>query len=205
MHTIYFTLLPYLHIALATPVAPELTISNPFSLVTQDTTIIEWSGGIPPYTIVLNSFEPEGGAGSDISTALTLDNLETSPMAWTVDVLPGRSVVIELRDSSGLATKTHLIPAQSPKSNAVEAGPTRSPMHARALARRELTEPQSIGLGIGIVAGILILGMIVDCVKRIFSYGCSNSSAGSGCYGGGDGCDDSGSDGDGGGAGDGGD
>ncbi|KAJ8074732.1 hypothetical protein PM082_022175 [Marasmius tenuissimus] len=60
------------------------------------------SGAIPPYTLVLDSSDPEGGV---MSTTLTSDN-RTSPVGWTVDVHPGRTVVIGFRDNSGLATKT---------------------------------------------------------------------------------------------------
>ncbi|KAK1222650.1 hypothetical protein PQX77_014488 [Marasmius sp. AFHP31] len=169
MHTIYFTLLPCFHIALASPLARQLTILNPFSLVAQETVIIEWSGGVPPYTLLLNSSTPEGGV---MPTTLILDN-QASSVAWTVDVHPGRSVAIELRDSSGLATKTNPIPVQSMRAKAdadYDGGPRNDTsthlIYTRASAKRELTEAQSVGLGVGIVAGIFALGMIIDCFKH---------------------------------------
>ncbi|KAJ8088938.1 hypothetical protein PM082_014185 [Marasmius tenuissimus] len=92
MLTIYFTLLPCFHIGLVTLVARQPTLLKPFSLVV-----------------------PRSRHRRATSTMPTLDE-RTSLVAWTVDVHPGRPVAIELRDSSGLATKTHPILVQSPKS-----------------------------------------------------------------------------------------
>ncbi|KAJ8088996.1 hypothetical protein PM082_014243 [Marasmius tenuissimus] len=95
-HRCCFASLPCFHIALASLVARQLTTLNPFSLVVPETAIVGCSGDIPPYTIVLDPYDPEGGV---MSTTPTLDN-RTSLVAWTVDVHPGRAV-IEFRDDPG--------------------------------------------------------------------------------------------------------
>ncbi|KAJ8088992.1 hypothetical protein PM082_014239 [Marasmius tenuissimus] len=116
------------------------TLSPSFSLATQGTTIVESSGGIPSYKPVLDSSDPEGGV---MSTMLTSDD-RTSPVVWAVDVHLGQSVAIELRETSGLSTKTYPIPVQLQKAK-VEADhdgalindTSTSSIYARVLAMRE--------------------------------------------------------------------
>ncbi|KAJ8089036.1 hypothetical protein PM082_014284 [Marasmius tenuissimus] len=155
----------FLHffVALASPVVHELMILSPSALVFQETTVIKWSGGAPPFTLSINA-SVDGGSLTSIAT---LDN-QTSPVAWVVDIAPGSSITFELRDGSGLATNTPLITVQPRKAEADGDLASNDESQTRSVTSwyywGHLSNTQSaITLGVGIGLACLIVLVSACC------------------------------------------
>ncbi|KAL0061932.1 hypothetical protein AAF712_011216 [Marasmius tenuissimus] len=77
--------------------APEaVTINTPTNLVTCEPTILNWSGGTPPYFLSM-----QDGNNFNGPAIKRFDQQSTTSFTWTVSVPAGKSVAFLLRDSAG--------------------------------------------------------------------------------------------------------
>lgn len=79
----------------------QLTINTPSNVVVCQPTLIDWSGGTPPYHLsILPGNQPSAPAIEDLG-----DHYGTS-YTWVDDLEPGTSVMLALRDSTGAVAQT---------------------------------------------------------------------------------------------------
>ncbi|GLB40427.1 putative secreted protein [Lyophyllum shimeji] len=99
-----FATLAALALAATSALAQQLTVNTPFNPVVCQPVLISWSGGTPPYFLLLFSIfdgnQPNGQALFDFG------EVKGNSLTWKVNFQAGRSIGLTIRDSTGASAQS---------------------------------------------------------------------------------------------------
>ncbi|KAF8968546.1 hypothetical protein BDZ97DRAFT_356622 [Flammula alnicola] len=103
-----FTYLAVAFLSAGSALAQPLIINTPVSVVSGKPTVITWSGGFPPYVLVI--VPGNNPAGPPI---VSLGEQTVTSAIWITDVAAGNVIDFKIRDSTGAVAQSAPVVVQA--------------------------------------------------------------------------------------------